>query len=135
MSAPVRQPDIPPADPLASFTERCNVKALAWQAGEISLHDAVDSLQQTAEAFGLIITLGQDEVQRIMVDAFAPLRSDLPREDYDGTFAAACAAAHAEQASKPSDSRIEKLRRLLADEVSLERAWHELGAKAPGHVP
>src|SRR5262245_4897126 len=73
VTAPVRLAALP------SFIERCKAKALAWHEGEIGLHDAVDGLQQAAEAYGLVIELGQDRVQAIMVQAFAPLRSDLPR--------------------------------------------------------
>jgi hypothetical protein len=40
-------------------------------AGELSLHDAVDVLQHDAEATGLVDELGQDEVQRILAEAFA----------------------------------------------------------------
>src|SRR5262249_23000264 len=95
--------------------ERCRAKAMAWHRGEISLHDAVDACQQAAEAYGLVIALGQ----AIMADAFAPLRSDLPRDDYDGsTFAAACDAADDKQRRKPPDPRIERARQ-MADEIPL----------------
>jgi hypothetical protein len=135
MTAPVRQQDVRLAE--TRFIERCRAKALAWQAGEISLHDAVDGLQQAAEAYGLVIELGQDAVQALMVEAFAPLRTDLPpRDEHDGsTFAAACDAADAEQRRKPSDPRIERARRLMSDHVSFERAWHELSERAPDDVP
>lgn len=49
-------------------------------------------------------------------------------DEYEGlssTFAAACRKADEKQRRKPSDSHTEKLRRLMADEVTLERAWHE----------
>jgi hypothetical protein len=59
MTAPVRTQDIRRADPLPSFIERCKAKARAWQAGEISLHDAVDGLQQAAEAYGLVGSRGE----------------------------------------------------------------------------
>jgi len=42
------------------------------------------------------------------------------------TFAAACRAADKSQRRKPKDRRIEMLRKLMADDVSLDRAWHEL---------
>jgi hypothetical protein len=124
------------ANPLPIFIERCQAKALAWHAGEIDLHDAVDQLQQAAEAYGLVIAMGQDEVQRLMVEAFAPLRSDLPRDDYDGsTYAAACDEADAEQRRKSPDPRLEKLRRLMSDKVSHERAWHEISERPSDDVP
>ena len=42
------------------------------------------------------------------------------------TFAAACRAADKVHRRKPKDRRIERLRKLIADDVSLDRAWHEL---------
>jgi hypothetical protein len=127
MTAPLRQQRPHVIDPLPSFTERAKAKAAAWKAGEIDLHTAIDGLQQAAEAFGLVIELGQDAVQAIMVEVFAPLRDDLPRDDYDGsTFAAVCDAADEKQARDPPDPHLEKLRRLLDDDVSLESAWHQV---------
>jgi hypothetical protein len=70
MTAPVRPQDVRIADPLPRFIERCRAKARAWHTGEISLHDAVDACQQAAEAYGLVIELGADAVQAIMVEAF-----------------------------------------------------------------
>jgi hypothetical protein len=119
MTAPLRQQRPHVIDPLASFTERAKAKAAAWKAGEISLRAAIDGLQQAAEALGLVIELGQDAVQAIMVEAFVPLRDDLPRDDYDGsTFAAACDAADEKQARHPPNPHLEKLRRL--------GAWHQV---------
>jgi hypothetical protein len=119
MTAPLRQQRPQVTDPLASFIARAKAKTLAWKAGEISLHDAVDGLQQAAEAFGLVIELGQDAVQAIMVEAFAPERDDLPRDDYDGsTFAAACREADEKQRRKAENPHL--------DDVSIESAWHHL---------
>src|SRR5215467_828042 len=42
------------------------------------------------------------------------------------TFERACRKADRKAAARPRDHRLERLRRLLEDEVSLERAWHEL---------
>lgn len=53
--------------------------------------------------------------------------------DYAGlssTFAAACRAADQKQRRQPPDPTIERARRLLADDVTLERAWHELNKPA-----
>jgi hypothetical protein len=53
----------------------------------------------------------------------------LPDDEYDGlpsTFAKACREADEKQHRKPVDPRIAKARRRLADDVSFERAWHEL---------
>jgi hypothetical protein len=55
---------------LEVFAERCKARAMLWQAGEISLHDAVDVLQHAAVRDGLVAQLGQDEIQRIMAEAF-----------------------------------------------------------------
>ncbi len=73
MSAPVRRQQIR-IDPLEVFTARAEARALLWQAGEFDLHEAVDKLQQDAERDGLVAAIGQDEVQRIMADAFAAVR-------------------------------------------------------------
>jgi len=48
------------------------------------------------------------------------------------SFAQACRAAD-KQRRKPADARLKKLRRLLADDISLDRAWHELNR--PSGVP
>ena len=79
MNAPLVHPiDIAavalPAEIAASemvFTERCEARALLYIEGKISLHDAVDELQNYAEASGLIDRIGQNEAQRIMGEAFA----------------------------------------------------------------
>jgi len=136
-------------------TARAEARAALWAAGEIDLHQAVDELQAAAVRDGLIDELGQDRVQAIMVAAFAPVRDDFSVvEDVEfeaadnwqtlgqaaaggveTTFAAACAAADEKQARKPPDPRLEKLRRLMDADVSLERVWNELNARAPGDVP
>jgi len=48
------------------------------------------------------------------------------------SFAQACRAADKKQ-RKPVDTRLRKLRQLLADDISLDRAWHELNR--PSGVP
>jgi hypothetical protein len=63
-------------DPVAVFTARAEARALLWQAGEFDLHEAVDILQRDAERDGLVDQIGQDEVQRIIAAAFAPVRDD-----------------------------------------------------------
>jgi hypothetical protein len=144
MNAPTRKPLVGEpflaeeirADPVEVFSLRCSSRAKLWHDGEIDLHSAVDELQHAAEASGLIDKIGQDAVQALMVEAFAPLRDDLPRaekkkapaaDDYDGsTFADACRKADEKQRRKPADPRLERLRRLMDDDVSIERAWHEI---------
>ena len=63
-------------DPIAVFIARAEARALLWQAGEFDLQEAVDELQRAAEHDGLIAELGQDEIQRIISTAFAPVRDD-----------------------------------------------------------
>jgi hypothetical protein len=139
LSVPVRKPLVAEeeirADPVHL---RCHSRAKLWHDGEIDLHSAVDELQHSAEASGLIDPIGQDAVQGLMVEAFAPLRDDIPRaekkkppadDEYDGlssTFAKLCREADEKQRRKLPDPRLERLRRLMADDISLERAWHEI---------
>jgi hypothetical protein len=137
MTAAARKPAARPS-PREVFVARAEARAMLWQAGEISLHDAVDELWAAAVRDGLVAKLGPDKVQQLLADAFAPVRDDLPRGDvmseskddeYDGlpsTFAKLCRNADEKQARKPPDPELEKLRRLLDDDVSIERAWSEL---------
>jgi hypothetical protein len=147
MNVPVRKPLVAAekirADPVAVFVARAEARATLWAAGEISLHAAVDELWADAMRDGLVAKLGTDEVQRLLADAFAPERTDLPRyEDVtpepitdDDGFAEACRRADEKQRRKPPDPRLERLRWLIDDDVSIERAWHELNERAPGDVP
>jgi hypothetical protein len=48
-----------------------------WQVGEFDLQEAVDELQAAAEDNGLIVEIGQDEVQRILSDEFLKVRDAL----------------------------------------------------------
>jgi len=77
MNAPVRQPFVAEevrANPVEVFRLRCYSRAKLWHTGQIDLLSAVDELQHSAEASGLIDAIGQDAVQGLMVEAFAPLR-------------------------------------------------------------
>src|SRR5262249_52494139 len=147
MNAPVRKPVVggeARADPVEVFRLRCASRAKLWHTGQIDLHTAVDELQHSAEASGLIDPVGQDAVQGLMVEAFAPLRDDLPRaekkkpsagDEYDGlssTFAKLCREADEKQRRKLPDWRLERLRRLMADDVTLERGWHEINHPTDG---
>src|SRR6516165_12543552 len=107
MNAPARQPFVAEevrANPVEVFRLRCYSRAKLWHTGQIDLHSAVDELQHSAEASGLIDAIGQDAVEGLMVEAFVPLRDDLPRaekkkppaDEYDGlssTFAKLCREA------------------------------------------
>jgi hypothetical protein len=136
-SSTVRQQDVR-VDPVAVFRLRCNARARLYATGEIiDSHTAVDELQISAEASGLIAAIGQDRVQAIISAAFSAVPSaadSLPDDQYD-TFAALCDAADEKQRRKPQDSRTERARALMADDVSLERAIAELNKRAPGDVP
>jgi hypothetical protein len=59
------------------FTARAWARATLFAGGEMTLHTAVDQLQQDAVASGLVAELGQDEIQHIMSAAFAPVRHDV----------------------------------------------------------
>jgi hypothetical protein len=57
---------------LAVFVARAQARATLWrQASEFDLHHAVDVLQADGERDGLVDQIGQDEVQRIIAEAFA----------------------------------------------------------------
>jgi hypothetical protein len=64
-------------DPVLVFKARTEARALLWQAGEFDLHEAVDKLQADDVRDGLVDAIGQDQVQRILSDAFAAVRDDL----------------------------------------------------------
>jgi hypothetical protein len=70
----------PRPSPLEVFIARAETRAVLWACGEIDLHEAVDELQAAAERDGLVTVLGQDAVQEIIADAFAPQRDDLPHD-------------------------------------------------------
>lgn len=124
MPAPLKSPrPAPNPTALDVFLARAKARAAEWSTGQIALHDAVDDVQRTAEAYGLIAELGQNRVQELMVEAFAPLRDDLGQEDssgdYDGlspTFARACRKADAERARWP----VEQPRAPQAPEATVE---------------
>ena len=59
------------------FTARTWARATLFAADEMTLHTAVDQLQQDAVASGLVAELGQDEIQHIMSAAFATVRRDI----------------------------------------------------------
>jgi len=61
-------------DPVAVFIARCEAKALLFACGALDLLDAVDELQASAVANGLVGELGQDQVQEIMAQAFGGVR-------------------------------------------------------------
>jgi hypothetical protein len=54
-----------------AFRARCEARAWLVAEGELTLPDAVDELQASAMASGIVDAIGQDQVQEIMADAFA----------------------------------------------------------------
>ena len=60
---------------LAVFIGRGEARAAQWAAGEVELRDAADECQGVAEAYGLVLGLGQDAVQWLMADAFRGVRA------------------------------------------------------------
>ena len=66
-----RQPHL---HPLLVFVARAEARALLWQAGELTLHDATDELQAVTERDGLIEQIGQDAVQQILAHIFGWVR-------------------------------------------------------------
>jgi transposase len=62
-----------------TFALRAKTLARRYGNSESDLHAAVDELQQLAEANGLVAAIGQNAVQTIVSEAFAAVRSDLPR--------------------------------------------------------
>jgi hypothetical protein len=138
MTAPLRQQRLR-IDPVAVFIARAEARAMLWAAAEITLHEALDELWAAAVRDGLVARLGVDEVQKLLATAFALQRDDLPRDEdvsepiaddeHDGlspTFTVACRKADKKQRRKPADPAIERVHRLLSDDVSFEKAWNEL---------
>jgi hypothetical protein len=56
------------------FQERCEARAILVACCELDMQEAVDGLQEAAEAYGLVEALGQDRVQGIIAAAFAKPR-------------------------------------------------------------
>jgi hypothetical protein len=52
------------------FVARAEARAILYRLDEMTLHEAVDGLQQAAVDSGLVAELGQDAVQRIMATIF-----------------------------------------------------------------
>jgi hypothetical protein len=61
-------------DPLDVLALRAWARAYLWSIGELTLHEARDVLQHDATRDGLVEQIGQDGVQKILSNAFAPYR-------------------------------------------------------------
>jgi hypothetical protein len=130
--------------PLMVFTFLAWARARLWQAGEFELHEAVDTLQAAVVRHGVVAKFGQDRVQEIMAAAFAAVRDDLLKfEDIesepslaDDAWSApgwrdAAIDYHKHRGNRVSviaytADELARLRGLMADNVTLERAWHEI---------
>jgi hypothetical protein len=60
---------------LEVFRARCKARASLVGACDLSLQIAVDELQDSAIATGLVAEMGQDRVQAVMAEAFAGINS------------------------------------------------------------
>jgi len=57
-------------DPLLVFEARAEARAMLVNAGEMTLHDAVDELWADAERDGLVAWIGTDALQAILSSTF-----------------------------------------------------------------
>jgi hypothetical protein len=90
--APAQVP-APSPDPIEVFTEQCAARALLFANRVLSLHEAVDELQASAERNGLIGRIGQDAVQAIMAAAFSAVQpATVDPVDVDQTAASTISA-------------------------------------------
>jgi hypothetical protein len=64
--------------PIDVLELRAWARAYLWSIGELTRREAVDVLQHDAERDGLVEQIGQDGVQQILADAFAPFREAAP---------------------------------------------------------
>jgi hypothetical protein len=67
--------------PIDILRARAEARAQLWFNGALDLHDAIDELWGSAVCDGLVAELGPAAVQKVIADAFAPLRTDLPWQD------------------------------------------------------
>src|SRR5262249_46150892 len=129
-------------DPVAVFIARVEARAMLWAVGEMTLHDAVDELWADVARDGLVARLGVDKAQEIMAAAFAAVRDDLLQfEETEPAFADdawsgpgrrdSAVDYHKDRGDRVSGrpytaDELARPRELMADEVTLERAWHEI---------
>jgi hypothetical protein len=62
---------------IVAFKARAEARAILWQAGELTLQEAVDKLQADAERDGLTETIGQDAVQKTSHQPSEPSDEDV----------------------------------------------------------
>lgn len=135
------------ADPLEVFIARCDARAWLFDAAGFDLHEAVDVLQEAAVATGLVDRLGQDEVQRIIAEAFAPPEpcTDEPRDRteekvddqctrFSSTFADACKIADVEYAQMHQQKVVARWFRLGVSISTLRAACYLINQSLPDRL-
>lgn len=70
-SAAIDQHQSAKADALEVFRERCEARAVLVSNSLMPLIEAVDGLQESAAAQGLLKKYGQDRIQEILAESFA----------------------------------------------------------------
>jgi hypothetical protein len=60
--------------PLEIFRERCEARCLLIHNGLLDFHAAIDELQESAAAQGLVKQYGQDAIQKILAASFGRWR-------------------------------------------------------------
>jgi hypothetical protein len=97
--------DVPP---LLVLQARAEARAILYAAGELTLQNAVDGCQQAAEAYGLVVEIGQDAVQQIISESFAlvgdAMVPDLIEDGVPRTGTAESTLAAAEYLLKQNDA-------------------------------
>jgi hypothetical protein len=126
-------------DAFVVFVARAEARALLWRADELALADAVDDLLLAADFDGLTAKVGEGALQAIVAWAFACVcdgeGSEPPLDAWSAPSWREAALEYQRErcaVGKIELERLARLRALLANNVSLERAWHELN-EAP-HV-
>jgi hypothetical protein len=116
---------------LMIFRERCEARAILYEACVYSLHEAVDVLQADAERTGLVAEIGQDAVQSIIATAFRAVRTteqaaiapddddDHQHDDHDRDHVAASTIQAVEFIIQQNDRK--RLRTWLAQHTRAER--------------
>jgi hypothetical protein len=70
----IQSPQVQPPTLRQVFQARAEARATLWEAGEISLYQAVDELRDAADENGLAAALGDDAIQEILAGAFKAVR-------------------------------------------------------------
>jgi GAF domain-containing protein len=78
MTAAAQITQAKPIATLEDFSECAAFYGWCWQVGILEKPVAVDCAQRHADLWGLVDAFGQDEIQRIMSWAFAPIAEHAP---------------------------------------------------------